>query len=141
MLELGEVSYLVRRTICIGVATDKKNTICLVEGYGRPSQKRCYHTFNNHIAPGSLLIHDKDNTHRKLIRKLSLTSQSYKAKDLKGLPDSENPLDPVNRVHALLKMFLNSHSGFNRDDLKVTAIYMRSSLIPPWNIWKKWRKS
>ena len=104
--------------ICIGVATDKKNTICLVEGYGRPSQKRCYHTFKNHIAPGSLLIHDKDNTHRKLIRKLSLTSQSYKAKDLKGLPDSENPLDPVNRVHALLKMFLNSHSGFNRDDLQ-----------------------
>ena len=74
--------------------------------------------FKNHIAPGSLLIHDKDNTHRKLIRKLSLTSQSYKAKDLKGLPDSENPLDPVNRVHALLKMFLNSHSGFNRDDLQ-----------------------
>ena len=104
--------------ICIGVATDRKNTICLVEGYGRPSQKRSYQTFKNHIAPGSILIHDKEHAHKKLIQKLSLSSQSYASRDLKGLPDSENQLDPVNRIHALLKMFLNAHSGFNRDDLQ-----------------------
>ena len=34
------------------------------------------------------------------------------------MADSENPLDPVNRTHALLKMFLNAHSGFNRADLQ-----------------------
>ena len=47
-----------------------------------------------------------------------MTSKAYAAKDMKGLADSENPLNPVNRVHNLLKMFLNAHSGFNRDDLQ-----------------------
>ena len=37
---------------------------------------------------------------------------------MKGLADSENPLDPVNRIHCLLKMYLNAHSGFCRDDLQ-----------------------
>ena len=107
-----------RNQICIGVATDKHSTVCLVEGYGRPSQKRSYQTFQKHIAPGSLLVHDKENTHKMLVRKLSLKSKTYASKEIKKLPDSENPLDPVNRTHALLKMFLNAHSGFNRDELQ-----------------------
>ena len=47
---------LSRNQICIGVATDRKHTVCFVEGYGRPSQKSSYDTFHNHIAPGSVLI-------------------------------------------------------------------------------------
>ena len=42
----------------------------------------------------------------------------YSSKELRGLADSENPLEPVNRVHCLLKMFLNAHSGFSRSDLQ-----------------------
>ena len=42
----------------------------------------------------------------------------YASKDLKGLAVSENPLNLVNRIHNLLKMFLNAHSGFNRDELQ-----------------------
>ena len=109
---------LSRNQICIGVATDKKHTICFFEGYGKPSQKRSYETFINHIAPNSTLIHDKENTHKKLVEKLSLKSVCYPSKELKYLADSENPLEPVNRVHCLLKMFLNAHSGFSRDDLQ-----------------------
>ncbi len=109
---------LSRNQICIGVATDRTHTICFVEGYGKPSQKRSYETFKEHIARGSTLIHDKETTHKKLIQALELTSVSYASKDLKNLADSENPLDPVNRIHCLLKMFLNAHSGFSRDDLQ-----------------------
>ena len=109
---------LSRNQICIGVVTNKKQTVCFFEGYGKPSQKSSYETFKSHIAEGSTLIHDKESTHKKLIRELSLTSKAYASKDLKGLADSENPLDPVNRIHSLLKMFLNAHSGFNRDDLQ-----------------------
>lgn len=109
---------LSRNQICIGVATDKKHTICFVEGYGKPSQKRSYEAFKNHIAPDSTLIHDKEKTHKKLIENLELKSVSYSSSELKGLADSENPLDPVNRIHCLLKMFLNAHSGFCRDDLQ-----------------------
>ena len=109
---------LSRNQICIGVATDKKHTVCFVEGFGKPSQKRSYDTFKEHIVPGSTLVHDKEKTHKKLVEKLSLTSITYSSSELRGLADSENPLDPVNRIHSLLKMFLNAHSGFSRDDLQ-----------------------
>ena len=37
---------------------------------------------------------------------------------MKGLTDIENPLEPVNRIHYLLKIFQNAHNGFCRDDLQ-----------------------
>ena len=49
---------------------------------------------------------------------MNFTDSGYSSAELKGLADSENPLDPVNRIHSLLKMFLNAHSGFNREDLQ-----------------------
>ena len=104
--------------ICIGVATDKKHTICLLEGYGRPTMKKSYETFQSHIAPGSTLIHDKEKTHRLLVQTLCLKNVSYAANQLKGIADRDNPLDPVNQRHDLLKKFLNAHSGLNRDDLQ-----------------------
>ncbi len=109
---------LPRNQICIGVPTDKKHTVCIMEGYGKSSQKRSYQSFKDQIKPDSTLIHDKENTHRKLVEKLSLNSICHSSKDAKELADSENPLAPVNRIHCLLKMFLNAYSGFNRDDLQ-----------------------
>ena len=104
--------------ICIGVATDKKQTIFLVEGTGKPSQKKTYDTFRSHIKPKSKLIHDKETAHKKLVKELDLESITYASKDLRGLPDKDNPMYPVNRAHAILKMFLNSHSGFRREDIQ-----------------------
>jgi len=104
--------------IRIGVATDKRQTIFLVEGVGKPSQKKTYETFGSHIAPNSTLIHDKEAAHKKLVKELALNSISYASRDLKGLLDEDNPLYPINRAHAIMKMFLNSHSGFMRDDLQ-----------------------
>lgn len=104
--------------LCIGVATDKKNNIILLEGTGKPSQAKTFEAFGNHIEQGSHLIHDDDNSHHRLIKKLSLESTVYPSKTLKGVPDNENPMNPVNRVHAILKNFLNSHSGFKREDIQ-----------------------
>ena len=50
--------------------------------------------------------------------RLKLKSISYSSAKLKGLADSENPLDPVNRIHCLLKLFLNAHSGFCREEIQ-----------------------
>ena len=36
---------------------------------------------------------------------------------IKQLPDKDNPLRDVNRLCYQLELFLNSHSGFDRDDL------------------------
>jgi hypothetical protein len=107
-----------KNQIRIGVATDKLQTVFLVEGTGKPSQKRTYEIFGNHIKPSSTLIHDKESAHKKLVKELALNSISYASKDLKGLLDKDNPLYPVNHAHAILKMFLNAHSGFLRDDMQ-----------------------
>ena len=100
--------------IFIGVATDKARSVLLAEGTGKPSQKKTFLAFGKHIEQGSTLIHDKESAHSKLIEKLGLKSIAYDSKELKKFSDRDNPLNPVNRVHAILKAFLNSHSGFDR---------------------------
>lgn len=112
------LSGLSGNQICIGVAADKEKSVCAFEGFGRPAQESGYQTFKNHIQSGSALIHDKEITHQKLVRELNLTGKVCASKDMKGLADSENPLNPANRVRNLLKMFLNARGGFNRDDLQ-----------------------
>lgn len=109
---------LSKNQICIGAATDKQYTIFLVEGTGQPSQKKTSDTFRNHIKPGSILIHDEEIAHSKLVKELSLESRAYRSKDLKNLADKDNPLNPVNRAHDILKMFLNAHSSFDRNNLQ-----------------------
>ena len=109
---------LSKNQICIGVATDKKQTLFLLEGTGKPSQKKTFDSFYRHIQPKSTLIHDKESAHKKLVKLLELASVSHASKETKGVLDKENPLYPVNRAHAILKMFLNSHSGFLRDDIQ-----------------------
>lgn len=104
--------------ICIGAATDKQNVVCLAQGVGQPTQRKSFQAFSSHIAPGSTLIHDKGTAHRKLVSALNLVSQEHSAKSVKGLKDSDNPLDPVNDIHDRLKKFLNTHSGFSRDRLQ-----------------------
>ena len=107
-----------KNQIRIGVATDKHQTVFLLEGTGKPSQKTTYETFRSHIKPNSTLTHDKEAAHKKLIKELALNSVSYASKDLKGLLGDDNPMYPVNRAHAILKMFLNAHGGFMRDDIQ-----------------------
>ena len=100
------------------MATDKKQTVFLVEGLGKPTQKKTWDTFKDHIAPGSVLIHDGDSSHNRLVEAMNLESRVYLSKSTKGLPDKEDPLYPVNHAHAILKHFLNSHGSFNRNDLQ-----------------------
>lgn len=107
-----------RNQMCIAVACTKEKTYCRYIGLGKPTSKGIYEAFKDHIAPGSTIIHDKERAHNLLIKKLGLTSKAYDSKKLKGLPDNKNPLNRVNRVHALLKNFLYAHSGFNRDKLQ-----------------------
>ena len=49
---------------------------------------------------------------------MNFKSVSYSSSDFRGLADSEDPLDPVNQIHCLLKMFLNAHSGFCREQIQ-----------------------
>ena len=109
---------LSRNQICIGVACDDTHVFCTLEEFGKPSQKKTYEAFKDHIEPGSKLIHDKDNSHKQLIEKLELSEEAYDSKEIKKLPDSQNPLNKVNTIHSLIKKFFYAHSSFNRDSIK-----------------------
>ena len=128
---------LSQNQICIGGATDKRQTVLLVEGTGKPSQKKTFEAFRNHIEKGSTLFHDEEAAHRKLIKELSLKSKSFSSKELKNLPDKDNPLNPINRVHAILKHFLNAHSGFDRSDLQNWLNLFAFISNPPTNFLEK----
>ena len=109
---------LSRNQICIGVAADDSGHVYVRrEGLGKTSKSKTWETFGGHIAKGSKLVHDMEGAHDILVSKLELKSERHNSKLLKGVPDELNPLEPVNRICFLLKRFLGSHSGFDRDDL------------------------
>lgn len=109
---------LSRNQMCIGVATDGRRVLCVLEGLGKTSRKKTLDAFATHIAPKSKLIHDKEKSHDALVSALGLESEEHSSKELKGLPDKENPLNEINRVCNLLQKFLNAHSGFNRSKMQ-----------------------
>jgi hypothetical protein len=119
--------------MCIGVACDKSRTICIFEGYGKPSQKKTYKLFKNHIETGSTLIHDNDNAHKKLVKELQLKSIAYDSRELKLMSDKDNPLNRVNRVHYLLKNFLYAHTSFDRDKIQCYLNLFTFVMNPPAN--------
>ncbi len=38
--------------------------------------------------------------------------------ETKGMPDDENPMEPINKVHRYLAGFVGAHSGFSREELQ-----------------------
>lgn len=66
--------------LCIAVAIDtNKNTYAVICGHGKPSGRRIYDAFKDHITPGSIIVHDGEKAHNMLISKLKLQSEVYKA--------------------------------------------------------------
>jgi hypothetical protein len=59
---------IAKNLLCIGATTDGEQTFLIAEGIGRASGLRTLESFSNHIMPGSMLIHDSDPTHNKLIK-------------------------------------------------------------------------
>ena len=109
---------LSKNQYCIGLGYDRKNIIAFVEGLGKTSTNKTYRTFKEHIKPKSKIIHDDEKSHNKLVNDLYLIDKSYNSLYLKTLDDKENPLRPINHQCDLIRQFLNSHSGFNRNDLQ-----------------------
>ena len=103
---------------CIGIGYDGDNIIAIVEGLGKTSIDKTTATFKNHIKEGSIIIHDDEKSHRKLVKDLKLIDESYNSLWLKTKKDEDNPLRPINHQCDLIKQFLNTHSGFDRDDLQ-----------------------
>ena len=122
---------LSKNQLCIGVACTDTKILCLFEGNGKPSKKKTYSAFKDHIAAGSTLVHDKEAAHSLLVEKLNLVSEVYNSKELKKLEDKDNPLKRVNEVHARLKNFLLAHNSFSRESLQGYLNLFTLAMNPP----------
>lgn len=107
-----------RNKICVGVAVSKEGCIILCENTNKPSMESTWRTFKDHIMPGSIIVHDGENSHSVLIERLHLKSEVHTTKETKGLPDRKNPMDRVNNIHYLLKRFMKEHGGYDREHIQ-----------------------
>jgi len=103
---------------CVGLGYDGKNIIAIVEGLGKTSTAKTMNAFLSHIKAESKIIHDDEKAHRKLVKELKLKDESYSSLLLKTLEDDKNPLRPINHQCDLIRQFLNTHSGFDRNNLQ-----------------------
>lgn len=130
---------LSRNKYCIGIGCDSNNVYCFLEGKAKTSETKTLKAFKDHIKAGSHLVHDDEKSHNVLISTLSLSSETYSSIYLKTLEDKDNPLNRLNHYCDLLKKFLNSHPGFNRDELQDYLNLFVFMMNPPHNKLEKVR--
>ena len=94
------------------------NSIFIREGLGKTSRAKTLATFGSRVAPAPRSSTTWSRAHTAPVNNLSLKSQHYNAKLLKGVPDGQNPLGPVNRMRYFMQCFLRAHPGSNRDDMR-----------------------
>ncbi len=105
---------LSRNQFCVCSATDGKRCVLRLCGVGKPSSAKAVRAYGKVIARGSTVVHDGDNSHKALVESLSLREKIHTTKETKGMPDDENPMEPINKVHRYLAGFFGAHSGFSR---------------------------
>ena len=124
--------------LCIGIGCDcHGSSVYRYEGLGKTSGAKTLRAFGANIERGATLAHDSENGHNRLVRELGLVDERYNAKEIRGLPDKDNPLREVNRLCFLLKLFLNSHSGFDREDIEGYLDVFWVMMNPPANKMEK----
>lgn len=119
MIDGKKLRGISRNCLCVATACDSAGrAVLLCCGRGKPSGKRILEALGPHIAEGSHVIHDGENSHGPLIKALKLSQSVHPSSETKGLSDRENPMEPINAVHRFLKKFMARHGGFDRDYLQ-----------------------
>lgn len=123
-----------RNKIGVTTALDNHNHFYLYVTYtSKPSDESTWNAIGSHIKEGSTLIHDGERSHGVLIRNLNLKEEVYKTKDTTKLDDKNNPLNPINNFHALLKRFMKNHGAYDRNGLQDWMNLFYVIISPPYN--------
>lgn len=93
-----------------------KNTYALICGHGKPSAARIYKALKYHIEEGSTIVHDGEKAHNKLVEKLNLNSEVYKA-DKNSKEYLEN-MALINNMCSWLKRYLFRFIGMKIENLQ-----------------------
>ena len=73
---------------------------------------------DHRIAEGSTGIHDGDRSHAEVADALHLTNVVHKVEGTKGLPDKDNPMEPINKIRRFPERFLRAHPNIDRRQLQ-----------------------
>lgn len=112
----GAKRGLSRNQLCICTATDGLKATLILCGTGQPTPEKALDVYSKAISPEARLIRDGAVCQR-LIALRCESDEVHHVSETKGLPDRKNPMEPVNRVHRLLELFLKRHGGYKREDL------------------------
>ncbi len=107
-----------KNKICVATGLCEDCSFFIQTNASKLDEITSFKAYGKHIKPGSHLIHDREKSHNVLIEKLNLESSAYDPADYKNVPDSKNPLNPINQVHRILKIFMDAHGGYNRKQLQ-----------------------
>ena len=108
---------LSKSKICIAVAIDAfKNVVAVICGHGKPSSKRIKDALLSHIAPGSVIVHDKERSHPALVKAAKCTDGSYEA-DVAD-PAYLEAMELVNSLCSWLRRYLFRFPGMKKANLQ-----------------------
>lgn len=107
-----------RNKICVATGVCNNCSLFLLTKVSKLNEEAAFKAYRYHIKPNSHIIHDSEKSHNILIRELNLESSTYDSKAYKNVPDKDNPLAQINKVHRLLKDFMGKHGGFKRKELQ-----------------------
>lgn len=126
-----------KNNLNIAVATDGVNVIARVVSLGMADENRIFEALSTHITPGSAIFHDNAVNHGRLVRELGLESVVHPSAKTRNLPASADPLEKINHIHYLLKVFLKAHGRFRRDELQGYLDLFTFLMNPPEGRWTK----
>ena len=113
----GKLAGLSRNKICIVIGIDGyKHVFAKIIGHGKPSKEQIYEAFKDAIEEGSILVHDADSSHQKLINELELKDEFYKAYIMDN-EYKENML-MINSLSSWIKRFIYRYVGMKTKNLQ-----------------------
>lgn len=116
----GKIRGLSRNQYCVCTVTDGVKCALEVCGTGHPTAKRALATYSKYLDGNRLMRLVRDGAKCQSLIPGSLpraVDEVHHVSETKGLPDKKNPMEPVNRVHRFLELFLKRHGGFGRESL------------------------
>ena len=127
-----------RNKICVAAGRDDSGNILIVtEDVSKPSIRSTWKAYGSHIEEGSHLIHDDEHSHSVLVERLHLTDSVYPTSETKGLKDEDNPMDPINDLHSLIRRFMGEHGEYDRTAMQDWMNLIWFILSPPHNRYEK----
>ena len=109
---------LSRQKLCILVAIDvHKNPIAAVCGHGKPSSARVRSALAGHLAPGSVVVHDRERAHSGAIADSGCASEAHRA-DCRD-PAYLEAMEMVNSMCSWLKRYLWRYTGMSPANMQL----------------------